>query len=216
MADIEQEELAAHICGISIDDDNEDYENDIDDALLKKFDITLEQFRNITNALFPLLSIGVSPLTNSAMIGFANESGGMWLAKKEINSQFIACLIQWLSEGEDLEMGKGWSKGITNDGNPEYDLTIKRSVYLTLDYLKDEANRGKMIATGVTTNPRLWKEPVRWLAKAGDGWHDWAIYYHTQEKTIEWLMTNGDKVTSESVIRELVPCSDEAYSCYRM
>lgn len=71
-----------------------------------------------------------------------------------------------------------------------------------------------IFATGITEDPRPYNEPVRWLAVRG-GIHDWAIYYHLPEKTIEWIRDHGDKCFTTPVIRELVPCDDEAFKMYR-
>lgn len=84
---------------------------------------------------------------------------------------------------------------------------------LTLKQLK-EMPAGTVFATGEVTEPRLFKTAVRWIAKRG-GYHDWAIYYHLAEHTIDYVMKNGDKVTTESVIRKLVECDDEAFKWYR-
>ena len=53
-----------------------------------------------------------------------------------------------------------------------------------------------------------------WIAKRG-GIHDWAIYCHWADKGIEYVISNGDKVTSPQNIKKLVPCDDEAFSMYR-
>lgn len=126
MADIEQEELAAYLCGIKIDEDNDDYENDIDSALIDKFDITLEQFREISQAMFKVMNIGISPLTNSAFIGFSDNKAGVWLAKKDVTGEFIGSVIQWACEGTPPKPGKGFEKDITSKGKVEYTITLRK------------------------------------------------------------------------------------------
>jgi hypothetical protein len=69
-------------------------------------------------------------------------------------------------------------------------------------------------AKGVTQNPVLHKDPVRWVAVRGIK-HDWAIYYHLATKLYSFVMTNGDKCKTKEVIRDLVPCDDEAMKLYR-
>jgi hypothetical protein len=86
---------------------------------------------------------------------------------------------------------------------------------LSLDFLKDENNSGKVFATGVINHPTLHTDPVRWIAKVG-GAEDWAIYYHNQDQSLSFVQANGNKVTTEGVIRQLVPCTDEAFGRYRM
>lgn len=70
-------------------------------------------------------------------------------------------------------------------------------------------------ATGITHDERLWKDPVRWVAVRGDGYPDWCIYYHLSENTAEWVAQHGDKIFTKEIIRDLVPCDDEALSMYR-
>ena len=84
---------------------------------------------------------------------------------------------------------------------------------LTLQKLKDMQG-DQIIAQGVTSNPRLYSEPVRWVAVRGGIW-DWALYYHLEEKSYQFVKTQGDKCFTEEVIKELVPCDDEAFGMYR-
>lgn len=86
---------------------------------------------------------------------------------------------------------------------------------LTLAFLQNEANHGRIFATGVVNEPVLHTQPVRWIAKVGDGFHDWAIYYHNESETIGYIKAYGNKVTTDGIIRKLVPCTDEALNCYR-
>lgn len=69
-------------------------------------------------------------------------------------------------------------------------------------------------ATGVIHEPRLYKDPVRWVAIRGRI-DDWAIYYHKEEFGIPYVMENGDKCFTKEVIKELVPCDDESFGAYR-
>ncbi|HXS59740.1 MAG TPA: hypothetical protein VN703_02890 [Candidatus Sulfopaludibacter sp.] len=63
------------------------------------------------------------------------------------------------------------------------------------------------------TNDNLGKK-LRWVAKRGRI-HDWAIYIHWAEKEEDWIRDYGDKVTSPSNIKKLIPCDDAAFSMYR-
>lgn len=72
-----------------------------------------------------------------------------------------------------------------------------------------------IFATGVVKDGRLYKEPVRWIAIRGRI-ADWAIYYHKVEKSIAFVSMEGDKCFTKEVIRELVPCDDEAFKAYRI
>jgi hypothetical protein len=91
-------------------------------------------------------------------------------------------------------------------------LNLKSSI-LSLQDLKD-MEPFTVFAHGVTHDPRLYKDPVRWLAKRGRI-HDWAIYYHLEEKSLQFIEQSGDKSFTPEVIRELVPCDDEAFKMYR-
>ena len=84
---------------------------------------------------------------------------------------------------------------------------------LTLQKLKD-MEPFAIIATGITTNPILHNEPVRWVAKRGEI-YDWALYYHYDFNTVQYVMEYGDKCFTKSVIKELVPCDEEAFNMYR-
>lgn len=85
---------------------------------------------------------------------------------------------------------------------------------LTTEVLKD-MNPGKRFATGIGTYPELHSIEIRWVAVRGEGMHDWCIYYHKSSKDIDTVSRVGDKMFTESVIKRLIPCDDEAYSLYR-
>lgn len=121
ISSMDLEELAADICGIEADDTSE-----IDDALYQKFNITLEDFQNLMDALWPMLAVGISPITETPYAGFLNEEKGMWLAKKDVSSMFIASVIQWLGGDKLKPKDKGTVRTITLGGKPEYDITITR------------------------------------------------------------------------------------------
>lgn len=71
-----------------------------------------------------------------------------------------------------------------------------------------------VFATDVTTDPRLYKDSIRWVAVKG-GVTDWAIYYHREEKSVEFICREGDKIFTKEVIRKLVECTDEVFGKYR-
>lgn len=85
---------------------------------------------------------------------------------------------------------------------------------LTLKDLK-EMKPGVIFATGTGTYPELIDKEIRWVAKRGDGYHDWTIYYLLIEHTELSVEQQGLKCFTKSVIKRLVPCTDEAYSLYR-
>ena len=84
---------------------------------------------------------------------------------------------------------------------------------LTKEMLEVMPN-GTIFATGVTLTRILYEEPVRWVAVRG-GIADWAIYYHKEEMTCEYVRDYGDKCFTEDIIKYLVPCDDNAFQAYR-
>lgn len=93
---------------------------------------------------------------------------------------------------------------------------------LTIERLK-QIQPGEIISQGTTANSPegilmtdydIGKE-LLWIAKKGHGYDDWCIYAHWAENGLDFVITNGDKVTSERNIKKLVPCTEEVYSLYR-
>lgn len=92
---------------------------------------------------------------------------------------------------------------------------------LTLDEFKQIPD-GEVIDSGILpnnqyglhmTNSRL-NDPLIWVAIKGYG-NDWAIYCHWEENGIEYVKTNGDKITSKHHIQRCISCTDVVYSLYR-
>lgn len=103
---------------------DEDY-SITENALADKYNISLEDFHEIVDGVFQMIDFGISPLTQTPFVGISK--GNMWLAKKEVNQQFIHALINWATEGEDIPEGsKGFVRTITSGGKPEFDITISR------------------------------------------------------------------------------------------
>jgi len=78
------EELGAYICGI--DPDGAETE-EIENAMYEKFNIDLDNFREILSHLLPLIDYGKSPLTNKRYKGFGyidNAGFGTWAVKMEV------------------------------------------------------------------------------------------------------------------------------------
>jgi hypothetical protein len=85
---------------------------------------------------------------------------------------------------------------------------------LTLDILKS-MEPGLIFAEGYCFDDRLNHDfDLHWVAKRGEI-HDWAIYYHKAELSTSEVAECGDKSFTKEVIRELAPCTDEAFEMYR-
>lgn len=103
---------------------DEDY-SITENALADKYNISLEDFHEIVDGIFRMIDFGISPLTQTPFVGISK--GNEWLAKKEVNQQFIHALINWATEGEDIPEGsKGFVRTITSGGKPEFNITISR------------------------------------------------------------------------------------------
>jgi len=91
----------------------------------------------------------------------------------------------------------------------------KNGEIITVQKLKD-MNSGKQFATGTGIYPEIRDIEIRWVACRGKGYHDWCIYYHKSSKDVDFITRLGDKMFTESVIKKLVPCTDDAYGLYRL
>lgn len=85
---------------------------------------------------------------------------------------------------------------------------------MTLEELKNMEPHS-VFATGITEDPRIFTEPVKWIAKRGLI-HDWAIYYDRPEKTVAQIQSWGTKLYSTSIVKDLVPCDEEMIKMYRL
>jgi hypothetical protein len=112
------EDIAKHILGINDNDDSL-----IDDMLIEKWNIDIDTFREISEKLFNMVDLSVNPLSGIPTIGFT--SGNFWFVKKEIDQRFINCVVQWMTDGGEIsEKGKGFSRIIEKNGEPEYEIKI--------------------------------------------------------------------------------------------
>ncbi len=121
----EVEELVADVFKMDEDFKTEDIEN----KLAEEYGISVDHFETIVQELFNRIDFAISPLTNTPVIGFGN--GRMWFCKKKIDQQFIAGIISWLTEGENLKPGAGFIKEIITGENPEYRITIEKFPFKT-------------------------------------------------------------------------------------
>lgn len=120
---LEAQEIADTI--LKTENPNEDY-GITENALVDKWGIDLDIFTEIVGEIFQMIDFGLSPLTQTPYVGISKNKSE-WLAKKEVNQQFIHALINWCTEGEKIpEKSKGFVRTITLKGKPEYDITISR------------------------------------------------------------------------------------------
>lgn len=115
---------AMEIADILTETENPDEDLSItENALAEKWSIDIDTFHEIANGIFQMIDFSISPLTQTPFVGISKDN--MWIAKKEVNQQFIHALINWATEGEDIPEGsKGFVRTITNNGKPEFDITI--------------------------------------------------------------------------------------------
>ena len=117
---------AKEIADVLTNTENPDEDYSItENAVAEKWNISLEDFHEIADGIFRMIDFGISPLTQTPYVGISK--GNEWLAKKEVNQQFIHALINWATEGEDIPKdSKGFVRTITLGDKPEFDITISR------------------------------------------------------------------------------------------
>lgn len=118
-------EIAGHILGVEWPaEDDDSYK--LEEMLDYKWNIDIETFMEISNAIFDLVDFGLSPLTQKAYVGIAKPEG-VWMVKKEVDQQFLLGIIEWATEGEEIAAkSKGFLKEITKGGAVEYEIVIRR------------------------------------------------------------------------------------------
>ena len=117
---------AKEIADILTNTENPDEDYSVtENALFEKWGIDCGTFEEIANGIFQMIDFGISPLTQTPYVGISK--GNEWLAKKEVNQQFIHAIINWATEGEEIpKESKGFIRTITLGGKPEYDIKISR------------------------------------------------------------------------------------------
>lgn len=119
--EFEIEELAQFLVGRLDDDLGPD---EIEELFYKKYEVDLDKFKELVNDLWPLLSIGISPITENAFAGFSDKKNGLWVIKKDIQADFVHSVIHWLGGHEIKQVGKGMERSIEKNGKPEFTITI--------------------------------------------------------------------------------------------
>jgi hypothetical protein len=118
-------EEAIEIADILTNTENPDEDYDItENALAEKWGIDVDTFYEIANGIFQMIDFGMSPITQTPFVGISK--GNMWLAKKEVDQQFINAVINWATDGEDIPEGKAFVRTIFHEDKPEFDIKISR------------------------------------------------------------------------------------------
>jgi hypothetical protein len=101
---------------------NDDYALS-ENALTEKWNIDIGTFYEIANGIFGMIEFGMSPITQTPIIGIKKENA--WIAKKEGTEQFLNAVIDWLTQGRTMSKEeKGYMRKIIIDGKPEYSVAI--------------------------------------------------------------------------------------------
>jgi hypothetical protein len=80
----EVEELAAQICGVSEEFEEDQIDSsELEEKLYEEFEIDMEQFHKIVSHLVPLADCSKSPLTEKLVMGFSNPEHNMWICRTE-------------------------------------------------------------------------------------------------------------------------------------
>lgn len=81
MDELEALELAAHL--LSIDEDADDLDEQVEQKIYDKYEIEFHNFRVLASELLPLCDVGQSPITKKFFRGFSirEEKHGRWLAR---------------------------------------------------------------------------------------------------------------------------------------
>lgn len=103
----------------------------LENALYEKYEMPFDKFHELIQDLMDALHLGISPLTETPFVGFSKQEGkaAVWLMKKDITSEFIAGVIEWLGGPDIKKGGKGMERLITSEGKPEYKIYIVKPEY---------------------------------------------------------------------------------------
>lgn len=73
-----------------------------------------------------------------------------------------------------------------------------------------------LIASGTHTDPDIFEgDQFKWIAVRGSGsFLDWKIYCADLRHSEDYIRKFGNKVKDNSLIKELVPCTDEVFALY--
>lgn len=133
-----------------------DYElEEIEEKLIEIFGIEYYQFQTLIQKLDPLLGMAISPITEQPFIGFG--TGDMWIAKKPYKG-FVNQVLIWMG-AQAIRDGKsnGFSKTITHNGEPEFQIVLTKPEFevqrkeiaekknMLWDYLKEHLSAGREV-----------------------------------------------------------------------
>ena len=117
--DYEILELAGYICDFD--------ESDIEEGLINKYGIDFNSFSELIEKIYDIMILSITPMNSTPVLGFADKENNSLLVKKEINSQFIKCAMDFLCDCDYDNIGKGVAKDIKEpDGSYKYSLQLRR------------------------------------------------------------------------------------------
>ncbi len=88
---------------------------------------------------------------------------------------------------------------------------------LTLEKLK-KMEGGLIFSRGLINGRELTGDSnkiFKWVACRGKSYFDWCIYYHLEAHEDNYIQRFGDKIFTEEIIKDLVPCNKKAWEMYR-
>lgn len=86
--------------------------------------------------------------------------------------------------------------------------------------LLDNTNSNQIICSGTAIDNQNGlfmtntNKELTWIAKKGQA-DDWAVYTHFSSKTIDFIISNGDKVHSRRNLQKILHFTEDVYSKYR-
>ena len=86
---------------------------------------------------------------------------------------------------------------------------------INIELLKKFGN-GEIFASGYLQDVRIAHQLVKWVAVSGNNHYDWAVYYGYPDMSNQKIADSGSKMFTLEVVKELVPCDEEAFKMYRM
>jgi hypothetical protein len=75
--------------------------------------------------MFNLIDFSYLGVKNNAYVGLSK--GNFWLAKKEVNTQFIGGVVQFVLDGDDIDEKKGILKKVKLSKDVNFNIVVTSS-----------------------------------------------------------------------------------------